>query len=84
VSDVYSKFSGYRVKAGDVLRLETPMGGGYGPPLERDPQAVLDDVLDDYVTIEEARDVYGVVLTPDGLAVDAERTAEARRSRSSA
>ena len=38
-------------------------GGGWGDPLERDSQKVLDDVLDEYVTVEGARRDYGVVLT---------------------
>ena len=38
-------------------------GGGWGDPLERDPQKVLDDVLDEYVSIESAHRDYGVVLT---------------------
>jgi N-methylhydantoinase B len=38
-------------------------GGGWGDPFERDPQAVLDDVLDEYVSVEGARRDYGVVLT---------------------
>ncbi len=40
-------------------------GGGYGPPLERDPEAVLVDVVDDYVSAQRAEQVYGVVLTGD-------------------
>ena len=38
-------------------------GGGWGNPLDRDTQAVLDDVLDEYVSVEGARRDYGVVLT---------------------
>jgi N-methylhydantoinase B len=38
-------------------------GGGWGNPLDRDPQAVLDDVLDEYVSVEGARRDYGVVLS---------------------
>ena len=38
-------------------------GGGWGDPLDRDPQAVLDDVLDEYVSVEGASRDYGVVLT---------------------
>ena len=38
-------------------------GGGWGDPLEREPQKVLDDVLDEYVSVEGARRDYGVVLT---------------------
>jgi len=45
-------------------------GGGWGDPLERDPQKVLDDVLDEYVSIEGARRDYGVVLTGSLEALD--------------
>ena len=38
-------------------------GGGWGDPLDRDPQAVLDDVLDEYVSVAGAERDYGVVLT---------------------
>lgn len=41
-------------------------GGGYGDPLERDPAAVVEDVLDGYVSREAARDVYGVEVLADG------------------
>jgi N-methylhydantoinase B len=45
-------------------RVETalPGGGGYGDPFERDPSAVLDDVLNGYVSLEAARRDYGVVI----------------------
>lgn len=78
---LYSKFSGYRVKAGDVIRFESPLGGGYGDPLERDPEEVLKDVRDDYISVAVARDCYGVVTTDDGLAVDEEATVRERQSR---
>ncbi len=63
-----AKFSGLRVNPGDVVSYISPSGGGYGDPLDRDPQKVLDDVLDDFINIAHARDVYGVVLreTDDG------------------
>jgi len=61
-----SKFT-MPMKKGDVFCHHLPSGGGYGNPLERAPQAVAEDWLDDYVTTETARDVYGVVLTTDGL-----------------
>lgn len=75
---LYSKFSGYRVKAGDVIRFESPLGGGYGDPFERDPSLVLADVLDDYIDTAEARENYGVVLTADGKNVDADSTEKQR------
>ena len=59
-------------------------GGGYGDPLEREPERVREDVLERYVTIAHARDVYGVVFsgTPndDALTVDVEATAAQRRA----
>jgi N-methylhydantoinase B/oxoprolinase/acetone carboxylase alpha subunit len=73
-----SKFSGLRVGAGDVIRFESPLGGGYGPPLERDPGATLADVRDGYLTADDARKQYGVALAAGGLAVDAEQTASLR------
>jgi N-methylhydantoinase B/oxoprolinase/acetone carboxylase alpha subunit len=74
-----SKFSGHVIRAGEAIRLEGPMGGGYGNPFARDPDAVLRDVRDGHVTVGEALERYGVVLTADGKAVDAEAT-RARRS----
>src|SRR5690606_2101859 len=41
-------------------------GGGYGDPLEREPERVLDDVRQGYVSPEGARGIYGVVLTGSG------------------
>lgn len=45
-------------------------GGGYGDPLERPPDAVLDDVIRGYVTVAHARDAFGVVLTGDPKQVE--------------
>jgi N-methylhydantoinase B len=55
-----------RVKAGDRFMNFSAGGGGYGNPHERDPRYVVDDVLDGYVSVEAARDVYGVIVHPDG------------------
>ena len=57
-------------------------GGGWGDPLEREPQKVLDDVLDEYVSVDGARRDYGVVLTGSledlTLAIDREATEQLR------
>jgi N-methylhydantoinase B len=58
-------------------------GGGYGDPLDRDPAAVLGDVLDGYVSIEGARQDYGVVIGADKAAVDVDATNELRDERRS-
>jgi N-methylhydantoinase B len=48
---------------GDCYAYRYGGGGGWGDPLERDPRKVLEDVLDEYVSVEAARRDYGVVLT---------------------
>ena len=47
---------------GDVVSVQTPGGGGYGDPLERDPEAVLEDVRDGKVSVSKAEGAYGVVV----------------------
>ncbi len=66
------------IRAGDVLRMWMTGGGGYGSPLERDPGAVLADVLDGRVSPEAAREVYGVVLAGDAVDEPATRAQRAR------
>jgi N-methylhydantoinase B len=56
-----------RLDAGDVVRLRTPGGGGYGDPGERDPAAVARDLRLGKVTPERVRAVYG--LDPEELLV---------------
>ena len=55
-----------------------PNSGGYGEPLERDPAAVLSDVLDGFTTIELAERDYGVVIDPETMTLETEATAKAR------
>jgi len=64
------------LKRGDVFTIETPGGGGYGNPRERDPEQVLQDVRRGLVSREQARAVYGVVLA--GTGVDLRETATLR------
>ena len=65
---------------GERLILELPGGGGYGPPLERDPDRVREDVVDGLVSHRAARSDYGVVLT-DSLEVDQDATRQLRERR---
>ena len=73
------------MEAGQRLNYDYGGGGGWGDPLDRDPQAVLDDVLDEYVSVAGAERDYGVVLTGSledlTLAVDETATEELRESR---
>ena len=67
------------LQPGSVISYRTPGGGGYGTPLERDPERVLQDVAQGKVTPDRARDIYGVVLDATGKAVDLEATRLRRR-----
>jgi N-methylhydantoinase B len=73
--------------AGTVVRTVTSGAGGWGDPLDRDPEIVLRDVRDEYVTIEGAARDYGVVVTgdpledPEGLRLDLEATESLRAAR---
>jgi N-methylhydantoinase B len=69
-----------RLCQGDLLRLMTPGGGGWGDPLERDVARVRDDVLDGFVSLNSALTDYGVVLDPQTFAVDAVETRKLRQS----
>lgn len=74
---VPSKTGQLDLARGDVLRLLSGGGGGLGDPLQRDPARVAEDLRDAYVTPENARVAYGVVLHGDGT-VDEEATRRRR------
>lgn len=65
---------------GDVVVMDAAGGGGYGDPLERRLESVKNDVEEGYVSIERAKEDYGVVIVPDGLDVDIEETEKLRTS----
>ena len=77
----------WKTKANTVLRALTNGGGGWGNPFERDPQRVLRDVRDEYVSVAGAARDYGVVVLgdpatdPEGLQVDEAATAALRKER---
>ena len=74
-----------QLPAGAVLAYQYGGGAGFGDPLERDPRAVCEDVLDEYVSVAAARARYGVVLTGSleagDLAVDEDATRALRAAR---
>ena len=74
-----TRYADYPLKEGDVFRLDTPGGGGYGDPLARDPERVLADVREGYVSREAAERDYGVVLTQDGRRWRIDEAATAKR-----
>jgi N-methylhydantoinase B len=66
-----------KVGVGDRAIYTTAGGGGYGPPVEREPSRVLEDVLEGYVSRDAARDIYLVVIVGDE--VDEQATAQLRQ-----
>jgi N-methylhydantoinase B len=66
-------------KKDDVFRMVLAGGGGYGNPLERDPERVAADVREEKLSVEYARREYGVVLDERSLEVDRVATAALRR-----
>ena len=74
-----------KIKRGDLLRILTPGGGGWGDALEREPEKVLRDVRLGRISLDSSRRDYGVVIDPDSMGVvenetDQERT-QLRHSR---
>ncbi len=55
-----SKFANVPLQPGDRLKISSPAGGGWGPPEARDRARVKDDLLDGFITAEQAADVYGL------------------------
>ncbi len=68
------------VRPGDRVFHAISGSGGHGDPWEREPEHVLRDVLDEKVTVDAAREQYGVVLDPQALTVDWEQTQRLRQS----
>jgi N-methylhydantoinase B/oxoprolinase/acetone carboxylase alpha subunit len=60
-----SRQSNMPLETGDVVRIETAIGGGFGDPLERSAEAIAEDVADGYISSADADRVYGVVLGDD-------------------
>jgi N-methylhydantoinase B/oxoprolinase/acetone carboxylase alpha subunit len=74
-----AKVTGIPFAAGEFIEFREPNAAGYGDPLERDPAQVREDVLDDFTTIELARDAYGVVFADERTLVVDESATEALR-----
>ncbi len=66
------------IRHGDVFRHDLPGSGGWGDPLLREPGAVLRDVRNEFLSVQAARDEYGVVVLTDPWRVDTDATEAAR------
>ncbi len=75
------KITNFPLRKNDVVSIRSAGGGGYGDPFERDPNLVLNDVLNEYITIEDARKYYGVVIEGEwpNYRVNLEETEKIRR-----
>lgn len=85
VNEMGTVFSNIPISEDDMFVRPSSGGGGFGDPLERDPEAVLEDVIDEYVSIDRAKKDYGVVIQtvdPDlcEYTIDQEATKNQRES----
>lgn len=85
VNEMGTVFSNIPISEGDMFVRPSSGGGGFGDPLKRDPEAVLEDVIDEYVSIDRAKKDYGVVIQtidPDlcEYTIDQEATENQRES----
>jgi len=78
-AEMPSKGSAVIVRKGDRVSIRCAGSGGYGDPLDREPERVLKDVVDGYVTAQAARELYGVALSDDNRRIDAPSTLALRR-----
>ncbi|MGE4220214.1 MAG: hydantoinase B/oxoprolinase family protein, partial [Alphaproteobacteria bacterium] len=67
-----------RLGRDEVFRAEMGAAGGYGDPLMRDPAAVAEDIRQEKMTVQHARDAYGVVVDPETFEVDLAATRRLR------
>lgn len=77
----HNPLRGKRLEAGDRFEVLTTGGGGWGDPLLREPERVLEDFLDEYVSLAQAREKYGVVIDPESRTLDREATEHERAQR---
>ena len=75
----YRKVTGLKLNRDDLFIFHTGGGGGYGSPLRREPERVARDVRMGYVSRRKAQELYGVVLTARGFAVNPVATVELRK-----
>jgi N-methylhydantoinase B len=66
------------VYPGEIITTKVPGGGGWGDPLNRNVEKVRDDVMDGVVSLQRAREVYGVLLAPETFEIHYEATQKLR------
>ena len=76
-----SKVSSRPLGRGDVISWRLGGGGGWGNPLDREPEMVRNDVIRGYISLDSARDQYGVILTGPNHDIDWDATTAQRAGR---
>lgn len=71
--EIFGKTARYRLLKGEVARLITGTGGGYGPPSARPPEKIAEDVRNGYITVAQAKQDYGVTVDPKTFALEGTR-----------
>lgn len=79
--ETWRKVSNLPLQNGDIASFQTGGGGGYGSPLERDVDLVLQDVLNGYVSLKSAQDDYGVVIDAEKMQVNIHATQQLRNQK---
>jgi len=79
-TDFLDNNANFQLQPGDIFEKIASGGGGFGDPLERDIERVQKDVRNEVISIEKARDDYGVVIEPATMQVDEEKTKELRKN----
>ncbi len=75
------RVANFKLKKGDIVRICSGGGGGWGNPLDRDPEWALNDVNNRLISIEDAKNDYGVVIDPETLTIDEKATRKVRQKR---
>lgn len=70
IAGVFGKYARFPLYEGDTVRLVTASGGGFGNPLDRPTEKVVRDVKNEYITVDQARDDYGVLIDKDTFRVE--------------
>ncbi|WP_235817483.1 hydantoinase B/oxoprolinase family protein [Gracilibacillus timonensis] len=77
--DVEETAFALKMPPGGIIQFHRAGGGGWGDPLERDPELVLEDVKNGLVSITAAAETYGVAIFAEDLTIDDEKTKQLRK-----
>jgi N-methylhydantoinase B/oxoprolinase/acetone carboxylase alpha subunit len=68
----------YQLRTGDLIVKTSGGGSGVGDPKERDPEKVLNDVIDEFISLDVAENIYRVAIDPLTMKIDWEKTRSLR------